>query len=73
MPYDLYMSVAIVIAALAIPSALAAWVDNRTPRLSALLIVAGGGLMVWTARTKPGGYTLEEIPGVFITVIGHYW
>lgn len=73
MPYDLYMSIAIVIVALAIPSAISAWIDNRVPRVSALLIVAGGGLAIWAERTKPGGYTLEEIPGVFITVIGHYW
>ncbi len=72
MPYDLYMSIGIIILALAIPSAINAWSDRRAPRISALLIVVGGGLMIWAERTKPGGYTLADIPAAFITVIGHY-
>lgn len=73
MPHDLYMSIGIIVLALAIPSALSSWIERRSPRIATVLILAGGGLVVWTLRTKPGGYTLEEIPGVFITVIGHYW
>lgn len=73
MPYDLYMSIGITILALAIPSALSAWIDARAPRVSALLILVGGGMMVYAERTKPGGYALGDIPTSFITVIGHYW
>lgn len=73
MPYDLYMCIGILVVALAVPSAISAWSESRAPRLSALLILAGGGLIAWTARSKPGGYTLADIPTSFITVIGHYW
>ena len=73
MPYDLYMVIGVVILALAIPSAMGAWIDRRPPRISALLIVAGGGLIAYAMVQKPGGYRLTDVPEAFVNVIGHYF
>lgn len=73
MPYDLYMVLGVVILALAIPSAVAAWSERRAPRLSALLILGGGALVLYALRGKPGGYRLTDVPEAFATVIGHYF
>ena len=73
MPFDLYMVIGIVTLALAIPSAMSAWIDKRPPRISVALIVIGSGLIFYAVRKKPGGYGWADIPESFVTVIGHYF
>ncbi|WP_292023675.1 hypothetical protein [Maritimibacter sp. UBA3975] len=73
MPFDLYMVIGVIILALAIPSAMSAWIDKRAPRISALLILGGGGLIIYAVRAKPGGYRWAEVPEAFVTVVGHYF
>lgn len=55
---------------LSLPAIVAAWADNRAPRVGALVLLGGGGLVLWAAREKDGGYTWPEIPDVFYGVIG---
>ena len=50
-----------------------AWIDRRPPRVSALLIVVGGGLIGYAITQKPGGYSLADVPEAFVNVIGHYF
>ncbi|WP_235888933.1 hypothetical protein [Maritimibacter alexandrii] len=73
MPFDLYMVIGVIILALAIPSGMGAWIDRRPPRVSALLIVVGGGLIGYAITQKPGGYSLADVPEAFVNVIGHYF
>ncbi len=73
MPYDLYMSLGIIVLALVIPSTLSALMDRRMPIASGLLVVIGGGMLGWAFLKKPGGYGLADIPHSFYTVIGHYF
>ncbi|MBV7394340.1 hypothetical protein [Mameliella sediminis] len=55
---------------LSLPSIVSAWADNRAPRVGALVLLAGGGLVVWAFREKPGGYRPADIPDVIYSVIG---
>jgi len=72
MPFDLYLTIGAVILVFAIPSVVSAFSDGRAPRTAAVLVLIGGGLVVWAMTQKPNGYVLTDIPNVFVGVIGHY-
>ena len=69
---DLALVLGIVIAALSIPSILSALSDRRAPRASALTILIGGGLILFALQSKPQGYTIEQVPDVFVDVVARY-
>lgn len=69
MSYDLALVLGTVISIFAIPAIVSAFSDGRTPRAPALMILIGGGLLVWALMGKPGGYTLDQLPEVFIGVV----
>ncbi len=69
---DMYLVLGIVIAGLSVPSILSAVSDGRAPRASAITILIAGGLILLAIQTQPGGYTLQEIPDVFVRVIAPF-
>lgn len=68
MSHDLALVLGMVITGFSIPAIVSAFSDGRAPRAAALMIMIGGGLLAWSLTGKPGGYTLEQIPGVFVKV-----
>lgn len=66
---DIPLTVGLVILVLAIPAIVGAISDRRTPRVASVAILIGGGLLVWALATKPGGYTLVEIPEAVSRVV----
>ncbi|WP_083098537.1 hypothetical protein [Pseudophaeobacter leonis] len=70
MDSDLALILGIFLGCLSIPSILSAYSESRPPRLSALLLLSGGGLVVYAMMLRPGGYRLEQIPDVFFSVLG---
>ena len=72
MTTDLALVLGIVIAAFSIPSILSAFSDRRAPRASAITILIAGALVLYAIQTKPGGYTLEDVPNAFIRVTADY-
>ena len=69
---DLLLAIGIVLAVLSIPSMLAAFADRRTPRVAALVAIIAGCMIVWAVREQPGGYTIQEIPEVFVRVVAEF-
>jgi hypothetical protein len=69
---DLYFVIGIIIAAFAIPAILSAFSEGRAPRAAAILIMIGGGLVALAVYSNPGGYSVTEIPDVFVRVVGGY-
>ncbi|MBY5934671.1 hypothetical protein KUV51_16810 [Tateyamaria omphalii] len=69
---DYYLILGILIAGFSIPSVLSAISDRRAPRASAITILIAGGLILLAIQTQPGGYTIEEIPDVFVRVIASF-
>ncbi|EDZ41155.1 MAG: hypothetical protein P8P65_01885 [Planktotalea sp.] len=65
---DLALVLGVVIAGFSIPAIVSAFSDSRAPRAASLMVLLGGALIAWALTTKPGGYTLEQIPDVFIKV-----
>ncbi len=72
MDNDLILVIGIVIGALAIPSLIGAFSENRPPRAAAILFLIGGTLIVVALTRHVGGYAISEIPDVFVRVIGRY-
>lgn len=69
---DLAMVLGIVLGGLSIPSILSAVSEGRSPRGASVVILLALGLIVYAATTKAGGYQLNELPDVFIRVIGGF-
>lgn len=65
---DIYLVVGIILGALSVPSMLSAFIDGRAPRSSAIVILIAGGLIWLAVDQKPGGYTLNDVPDVFVRV-----
>lgn len=69
---DLIMIVGIIVFGLSIPSLISAFSESRPPRMAIILIVVGAGMIFYAIQNKPGDFKLEEIPNLFISVIGRY-
>ena len=54
---------------LSLPAIVAAWADGRAPRIGSLVLLGGGGLILWAIQDRPVGYTWAEIPRVFYGVV----
>lgn len=54
---------------LSLPSIIAAWSDRCAPRTGVVALLAGGGLVLWAALRRPGGFRLTEMPEVLYGVI----
>ncbi len=64
--------IGLVVGAFSIPSIMGSLSDGRVPRAAAIAVMVAGGLIVLAIRDNPGGYALEDIPDVFVSVIGRY-
>lgn len=73
MQYDLYLVIGVTVLVLAIPPILNALMEGQPPRIAAILVLVGGGLVALAVAQKPGGYTIEDIPNAYLRVIGHYF
>ncbi|MWD28640.1 hypothetical protein E0K89_014230 [Aquicoccus sp. SCR17] len=69
METDIFLAIGLLLVALAIPAAVSAYSDGRTPRVAALVLLLGGGCVVWALTTRPGGYTLVEVPHAIARVV----
>jgi hypothetical protein len=69
---DLVLVVGIILAVLSIPSILSAISDRRAPRASAITVLIAGGLILFAVQGKPGGYSLEQMPDVVMSLIARY-
>lgn len=70
---DLALSLGIVVAAFSVPSILSALSDRRAPRASALTVLIGGALILYAVTSKPGGYSMGEIPDVFVRSLSGFF
>lgn len=69
---DLALTLGLVIGGFSIPSIMSAITDGRAPRASALTILIATALVLYALTTKPGGYTLNQIPDAFFGVLGRF-
>ena len=67
---DTVFAVGVVVAILSIPAMVSAFSDNRSPRVPAIIIIIGGLMIGYAMNEKPGAYSFETFPDVFVRVIG---
>lgn len=70
MTNDIYLVVGIVVLVFAIPSIVSSYSESRAPRLAAIAVLIGGGLIALAVSQQPGGYTFADVPHAFARVIG---
>ncbi|MEZ5716748.1 MAG: hypothetical protein R3D85_17340 [Paracoccaceae bacterium] len=64
--------VGLVVAVFSIPAVISAMSERRTPRVAAIAVIVGGGLVAWAATQKPGGYRIDEVPNIVVQVVARY-
>ncbi len=72
MDQDLALILGLLVAGFGTIGVLSAISDGRGPRASAITILIAGGLIIYALITKPGGYTIAQIPDVFFTVLARF-
>ncbi len=72
MDYDLLLVIGLVVAVFSVPAVVSALSENRTPRVAAIALIAGGALVAYAASEKPGGYSIDKVPNVVVNVIAKY-
>lgn len=65
---DLFFALGLVLLALTVPAIYSALTEGRAPRLAALVLMIGGGLVAMAVEQKPGGYRFNEVPEVLVGV-----
>ncbi len=66
---DIALVTGLILLVLSIPAIFSAFSEGRAPRVAAVVMVIGGGLVVWAFNQKPGGFTFEEIPNAIVRVV----
>ena len=72
MDLDLIFILGCIVTAFSIPAIVSAFSDNRTPRYPALIILIGVVMVGYAINERPGAFTFETLPDVFMRVIGRY-
>ncbi len=72
MDSDLALVIGLVLGVFAVPSIVSAFSEGRAPRVAAFTIIAAGSLMVWAINKKPGGYSINEVPNTFVSVVARF-
>jgi formate-dependent nitrite reductase membrane component NrfD len=68
MDTDLVLTLGIVLLVVTQPTLLAAWVEGHPPRVGAIMLVASLAMIVAAVITRPGGYAINDVPGVMVGV-----
>ena len=72
METDLIFVVGFFLLVLSIPAMVSAFMDSRTPRAPALIIVIGALMIAYAVRERPMTYTVETIPDVILRVYADF-
>ncbi len=51
---------------------ISALTDGRGPRTPAIMLLIAACLILYALITKPGGYTMAQMPDVFFTVLARF-
>jgi len=66
---DLIMCIGVVVLALAFPTMVGAFSRGAPPRAAMLALFAGGCMILYANSSRPGGYSVAEMPDLFMRVL----
>ena len=72
MDTDMIFVMGFVLLVLSIPAMLSAFLDGRTPRAPALIIMIGVLMVGYAVHKRPMTYSVERIPDTFLRVYADF-
>lgn len=66
---DLIMCVGALLLFLTFPAAVGSFSRGAPPRMAILSLFTGGALVVYANASRPGGYSVAEMPNLFLKVL----
>jgi len=66
---DLIMVLGVIVLGLSFPATVGAFSRGAPPRAGMLALFAGGCMIVYANASRPGGYSVAEMPDLFMRVI----
>ena len=72
MDNDLLFVIGLVLGGFSVPSIISALSEGRAPRVASIVVVLSGVMVVHAISYMPGGYQINDIPQIFIDVVGRY-
>ncbi len=66
---DLIMVLGVIVLFLGFPSAVGAFSRGAPPRAAMLALFGGGCMIVYANASRPGGYSVAEMPDLFMKVL----
>ena len=72
MDTDLALILGLLVTCLSLPSLASAISEGHAPRMATVLMLSGGGLILYALVSKPGGYAFDQLPDVFFGVIARF-
>lgn len=72
MDVELIFIVGVVLSVFSVPAVMSAFSEGRAPRVAMIAIIVGGSMVVWALSKNPNGFTLWEIPEIFVRVVARY-
>lgn len=66
---DLIMVMGVFVLFLAFPAAVGAFSRGAPPRAAMLSLFAGGVMIVYANASRPGGYSIAEMPDLVVKVL----
>ncbi len=66
---DLIMCIGVLVIFLAFPAAVGSFSRGAPPRMAILALAVGGGMIVYANSSRPGGYSVAEMPQLFMKVL----
>lgn len=70
MDNDVFFVVGCIVTVFSIPAIISAFSDGRAPRAPAFVVLIGGLMIGYAMNQRPGAYSFETLPDVFVRVIG---
>jgi len=67
---DIFFVLGIVLSVLSIPAIVSAFSESRAPRVGAIVVLTGVLMIAYAVISRPGAYTFETMPDVFMRVAG---
>lgn len=66
---DVVFVLGVVVAVLSIPAVVSAYLDGRPARVPAIIVLIGGLMIGYAISLRPGAYSMQTLPDVFVRVI----
>jgi hypothetical protein len=66
---DLIMVLGVIVLGLSFPAMVGAFSRGAPPRAAMLALFAGGVMVLYANSSRPGGYSVADMPQVFVRVI----